>query len=81
MTDSPRRGAVPSLLRKAKRMTDPPPRRERGASAVEYGLLIAGIAAVIVIAVFALGPITKELFADTCDTMKAEMPASASCDS
>ena len=41
---------------------------ERGASAVEYGLLIAGIAALIVVAVFALGPIVKEAFADTCDT-------------
>ncbi|MGH3363070.1 MAG: Flp family type IVb pilin, partial [Nocardioides sp.] len=39
---------------------------ERGASAVEYGLLIAGIAAIIVIAVFALGPIVKEAFTDTC---------------
>ena len=39
---------------------------ERGASAVEYGLLIAGIAALIVIAVFALGPIVKEAFSDTC---------------
>ncbi len=36
----------------------PSPRRrkdERGASAVEYGLLIAGIAAVIVAAVFLFG--------------------------
>jgi pilus assembly protein Flp/PilA len=39
---------------------------ERGASAVEYGLLIAGIAALIVVAVFALGPIVKEAFEDTC---------------
>ncbi len=40
---------------------------ERGASAVEYGLLIAGIAALIVVAVFALGPIVKEAFTDTCE--------------
>ncbi|GEP37058.1 hypothetical protein NPS01_07210 [Nocardioides psychrotolerans] len=39
---------------------------ERGASAVEYGLLIAGIAALIVVAVFALGPVIKEAFTDTC---------------
>jgi pilus assembly protein Flp/PilA len=39
---------------------------ERGASAVEYGLLIAGIAALIVVVVFALGPIIKEAFSDTC---------------
>lgn len=42
-------------------------REERGASAVEYGLLIAGIAALIVVAVFALGPIVNEAFTDTCD--------------
>ena len=42
---------------------------ERGASAVEYGLLIAGIAALIVVAVFALGPIIKEAFTDTCGTI------------
>ena len=35
---------------------------ERGASAVEYGLLVAGIAALVVIAVFALGPIVREAF-------------------
>ena len=40
---------------------------ERGASAVEYGLLIAGIAALIVVAVFALGPVVNEAFEDTCD--------------
>ncbi|MFI2708111.1 Flp family type IVb pilin, partial [Nocardioides sp. CER28] len=39
---------------------------ERGASAVEYGLLIAGIAAVIVVAVMALGPIIKDAFHKTC---------------
>ncbi len=42
---------------------------ERGASAVEYGLLIAGIAALIVVAVFALGPIIKEAFSDTCNAI------------
>ena len=31
------------------------PRSEHGATAVEYGLLVAGIAAVIVIIVFTLG--------------------------
>jgi pilus assembly protein Flp/PilA len=44
---------------------------ERGASAVEYGLLIAGIAALIVVAVFALGPIVKDAFTDTCTEIKA----------
>ena len=42
---------------------------ERGASAVEYGLLIAGIAALIVVVVFAFGPILQDAFGDTCDTV------------
>ncbi len=55
---------------------------ERGASAVEYGLLIAGIAALIVIAVFALGPIIKEAFSDTCDAIDAgNTDIAATCDS
>jgi pilus assembly protein Flp/PilA len=55
---------------------------ERGASAVEYGLLIAGIAALIVVAVFALGPIVKEAFTDTCDAIETGTGStinSASC--
>ncbi len=41
-------------------------RGERGASAVEYGLLIAGIAAMIVIAVFAFGGGASGLFHGSC---------------
>jgi pilus assembly protein Flp/PilA len=41
-------------------------RDEDGASAVEYGLLVAAIAALIVIIVFALGGIVKNVFSDTC---------------
>jgi pilus assembly protein Flp/PilA len=43
---------------------------ETGASAVEYGLLVAAIAALIVIIVFALGGVVKEVFTDTCTTIK-----------
>jgi pilus assembly protein Flp/PilA len=43
------------------------PRDERGASAVEYGLLIAGIAAMIVIAVFAFGGGANGLFHGSCE--------------
>lgn len=42
---------------------------ERGASAVEYGLLIAGIAAIIVVAVVALGPVVKKAFTSTCSSI------------
>ena len=38
---------------------------ERGASAVEYGLLVAGIAAVIVAVVFLLGDTLEGVFTDT----------------
>ncbi|MFT3872203.1 MAG: Flp family type IVb pilin [Nocardioides sp.] len=38
---------------------------ERGASAVEYGLLVAGIAAVIVVAVFAFGGMVSDVFDNT----------------
>ena len=42
---------------------------ERGASAVEYGLLIAGIAALVVVIVFAFGDNIKDIFNDTCDSI------------
>ena len=40
---------------------------ESGASAVEYGLLVAGIAALIAVAVFTLGGTLSDLFDDTDD--------------
>lgn len=42
---------------------------EKGASAVEYGLLVAAIAALIVIIVFALGGVVQGIFKDTCDAI------------
>jgi pilus assembly protein Flp/PilA len=53
---------------------------EKGASAVEYGLLVAAIAALIVVIVFALGGVVKEVFEDTCGTITSEASGvSASC--
>lgn len=52
---------------------------QRGASAVEYGLLIAGIAAVIVVAVVALGPVIKKAFTNTCDSITSVSGMSGSC--
>ncbi|WP_296604946.1 Flp family type IVb pilin [Nocardioides sp.] len=46
-------------------------RNERGASAVEYGLLVGGIAALIVVLVFALGNNVTGLFKDTCTKVAA----------
>jgi len=42
---------------------------ERGASAVEYGLLIAGIAAVIVAVIFAFGGMLQQIFSSTCQSV------------
>ena len=44
-------------------------RSDKGASAVEYGLLIAGIAALIVVVVFAFGGVIKDVFDSTCDSV------------
>lgn len=42
---------------------------ETGASSVEYGLLIAGIAAVVVLAIVMFGESVADLFDDTCDSV------------
>jgi pilus assembly protein Flp/PilA len=52
---------------------------ERGASAVEYGLLIAGIAALIVVVVFAFGGSLKSIFTDTCSKVTASYTGTKSC--
>lgn len=52
--------------------TWPRVRVERGASAVEHALLLAGIAAVIVLVVVLLGGQVTSLFKDTCDNVQTE---------
>ncbi len=44
---------------------------DRGASAVEYGLLVAAIAAVIVAVVFALGGLINGAFNRTCAAVQS----------
>ena len=46
-------------------------RSDDGASAVEYGLLVAGIAVVIIGVVFALGGAITNSFDKTCDAIKS----------
>jgi len=54
---------------------------ETGASAVEYGLLVALIAAVIVVAVVALGLMVGSAFDSTCDAMaKGDFSHAKKCD-
>ncbi len=57
---------------------------EAGASAVEYGLLVAGIAALVVAAVFIFGGMVNDIFGGTCDQIDAEavansVPLAVSC--
>ena len=47
-------------------------KKEDGASAVEYGLLVAAIAALIVIIVFALGGLVRDVFKSTCSSIKTK---------
>ncbi len=63
-----------AYLRKVSRRAS-----DRGASAVEYGLMVAAIAAVIVGVVFGLGTLVKGAFNKTCTAMGSEVSASASC--
>ena len=44
---------------------------DEGASAVEYGLLVAAIAAIIILVVFALGGYVKGAFKTTCDNFSS----------
>jgi pilus assembly protein Flp/PilA len=52
---------------------------ERGASAVEYGLLIAGIAALIVVVVFAFGGVLSNIFSTTCKSVGVSAGGTGSC--
>jgi pilus assembly protein Flp/PilA len=63
-----------SLLRKSSRRDD-----DRGASAVEYALLVAAIAAVIVAIVFGLGGVVKGIFTSTCTEISSSAKVSAGC--
>jgi pilus assembly protein Flp/PilA len=49
-----------------------------GASAVEYGLLVAGIAALIVAIVFIFGNVVSKSFNNTCGRLSSGSAANAS---
>jgi pilus assembly protein Flp/PilA len=55
--------------------TKPSQEIDSGASAVEYGLLVFAIAAVIALIVFALGRVTEEAYRDSCNSIKTEATA------
>lgn len=49
------------------------PRDETGASAVEYGLIVTAIAAMIVLVLFALGGTVSSLFDSSCQDISTEV--------
>jgi len=52
---------------------------ERGATAVEYGLMITGIAAVIALAVYAFGGMVTGLFSNTCSSVASSAGNAGAC--
>ena len=52
---------------------------DKGASAVEYGLMVAAIAAVIVGTVFALGGFVQRSFDTTCSALNSHPGPGGSC--
>jgi pilus assembly protein Flp/PilA len=61
-----------AYLRKVSRRA-----RDRGASAVEYGLMVAAIAAVIVGVVFGLGQLVHSAFSKTCSAVSSSVTGTA----
>jgi pilus assembly protein Flp/PilA len=59
------------LLKQAVRLQMLKVRKDEGASAVEYGLLVAAIAAVIVVIVFGLGQLIENAFSETSSTISS----------
>jgi pilus assembly protein Flp/PilA len=55
-------------------------RSDEGASAVEYALIVFAVAAVVTLAVVALGGITRGMFSDSCKTIQGQTHTTANCD-
>jgi pilus assembly protein Flp/PilA len=49
------------------------PAGDLGASGIEYGLLIAAVAAVIVTLVFVFGQLVKDQYRTTCTNLQSQM--------
>lgn len=52
---------------------------DTGASAVEYGLLIAGVAAVLVAALFLFGSFVRDTMAQSCTTISQQTSPGVDC--
>ena len=53
--------------------------RELGATAVEYALMVALIAAVVVVAAYALGKASSTSLSDTCSKINSTNTTSGTC--
>ena len=58
-----------------RRWSDP----DKGASSVEYALLLGAIAAAVVVAAFLLGDVVSFLFDDTCARIASKVTAPSTC--
>jgi pilus assembly protein Flp/PilA len=67
------RGKIRQALSKARRAVD------RGTSAVEYGLMVAAIAAVVVGVTFGLGNLVKNEFAKVSSSISTCSPDPTKC--
>lgn len=55
-------------------------RRDDGASAVEYGLLVAAIAAIVATVVIAVGTLIRNALEDTCEGLNETASEPVDCD-
>ncbi len=54
-------------------------RTDDGASAVEYGLIVGAVAAVVVIAVVGLGRVVEGTISESCKTIAGQVSVSSTC--
>lgn len=58
---------------------DRPAPDERGASSVEYGLVVTAVAALLTVVVLALGGVTLDLFSGSCEAIETKAMTGAGC--
>ena len=54
-------------------------RDEEGASAVEYGLLAAGVAGIVFLIIFSFGGVVQNLFSESCSKVSTSVSVGGSC--
>jgi len=54
-------------------------RRDRGATAAEYALIVAAVVAVVAAIVISLGNVVQEQFTDTCEAVNNTASTGRSC--